>query len=411
MTIENSNDLSRRSYGWGWLVFGYGVIWSLAPLAGYTLLNPLLGRGDSSGVILLYAATAAALAGGLGGTMAMFQRAASSLSAPSGSARPALFTYLLQPLAGLIAGMLSLFLIALPGALLVNYATTRTLALADLAATSTFVALYLLLAWIAGCYQQAALAKIRPARSSSESKALTVPGDPLSSALAPAGIDPDAPFAFKAWFKQRQRLTYWSRTWGLFILFYGLVWLTGLLASLLWSGSLFPAESHSNPPLLNLLAAGWPAALAGGIGGVIGMLYDLYRHISLERDFEPRHPLAYLVLPLTGLVFGGVMYLFIASGYLSYQSLVSQAPAVVDSPMVMTIYLVLGWVAGFRQQSLHGLIWRIIQAVVRFFRAVLSVLSPKLLWDQARRTDALSEIAQQRELFRPVERNTVKRKT
>ncbi|NJN98161.1 MAG: hypothetical protein HC875_30790 [Anaerolineales bacterium] len=135
------------------------------------------------------------------------------------------------------------------------------------------------------------------------------------------------------------------------------------------------------------------------------MLYDLYRRISFTRDFDRQDIVAYLVLPLTGLVLGGAMYLFIASGYFSYKALVSQAPPVVDAPAVITIYLVLGWVAGFRQTALHGLVRRLIQSVISFFRSILSLFSPKLLWDQASRADALSEIAKQRELFRPLDRD------
>jgi hypothetical protein len=146
--------------------------------------------------------------------------------------------------------------------------------------------------------------------------------------------------------------------------------------------------------------------LAGGLGGVVGMLYDLYRHISFKRDFDQQHIIAYLILPLTGLVLGGATYLFIASGYLSFESLVAEAPPVVDAPTVIAIYLVLGWIAGFRQQSLVGLIRRLIQAVISFIRFCLSLISPKLLWDQAKRADAFSEIAQQKqELFKPLDRN------
>jgi hypothetical protein len=223
--------------------------------------------------------------------------------------------------------------------------------------------------------------------------------------VAPTSSDSDTPLVIKAWVEQRRRMLRWSVTWGVFILIYGVIWLIGLLAGLLGSGSLFPTEANDNQPLVNLLAAGWPAVLAGGVGGVIGMLYDLYRRISWARDFDRHHIIAYLILPLTGLVLGGAMYLFVASGYLSLQSVVGEAPPVVDRPTVIAIYLVLGWVVGFRQQSLHGLIRRLVQAVIGFFRFCLSLASPKFLWDQAKRADAFSEIAQQTEVFKPLDRN------
>lgn len=395
--IEDANNLSRRSYGRGWLIFSYGLIWLIILAAGFAFIDNLIPPGDSIPAILLTATTAAAFAGGIGGSAAMLQRLDQQLSTEQNT--PSLFSYALQPPAGLIAGILSLFLVALPGALLVNYAATRTFSLADLAVSSTFVALYLLLAWVAGYQLQGWWGQKRD--SGETTPAAKTPSAPDQ----PSTASPASPLAFQAWAEQRQRMSRWAVTWGVLILIYGVVWLVGLLASLLWSGAIFPAEADDNQPLVNLLAAGWPALLAGGMGGVMGMLYDLYRRISFARDFDRQHILAHLILPLTGLILGGVMYLFIASGYLSFQALVSEAPSTVDAPVVIVIYLVLGWVVGFRQGAIHGLIRRLIQAVMGFFRSGLALVSPKLLWDQASRTDALSEIAQQRELFKPVDRN------
>lgn len=399
--VKDANGEFHPSYGRGWIVLSYGVIWLIALAAGYILVDPFFASGN----ILLAIIFAAALAGGLGGATAMLQRLSHDLLvAPDWPNQP-LFTYFLQPLTGLIAGILSL-LITLPGGLLVNYATTRTLALANLAASSTFVALSLLLAWIAGYYQEAVLAKIRPAAGSPE-KALTTPAKAATNkAPGSNGTLPESPLAFQAWVEQRQRMSHWSLIWGVIVLVYGLVWLVGLVAGFLGSGSLFPAEVEGNRLLVNLLAAGWPAILAGGMGGVVGMFYDLYRHISFEQDFDRQHLIAYPILPLTGLVLGGAMYLFIASGYLSLKSLAGEAPPVVDAPAVIAGYVVLGWLAGFRQQALHGLIRRLIQALTKFVRGSLSGLSPKVLWDQANRDEALSEIARQWELFGPTDRDT-----
>jgi hypothetical protein len=401
--IGNSSDLFRRSYRRGWIIFGYGLIWFILLAGGFTLIQSFLTFDNSLGS-LLGAGLASTLAGGIGGVTAMWQRLARHLAVEQNLHSQSLFSFLLQPLTGLIVGLLSLGLISLPSALLVNYATTRTLAVADLAASSTFVALALLLAWVAGYYQRNWFAK-RPDGDKKEaaSNALiaSVPSSPFSSFPADSASDP--PLPFQVWVKQRQRMIRWSVIWAVFILGYGLAWLIVLLGGFLGSGSLFPTEAQSTLPLVNLLAAGWPAILAGGMGGVIGMLYDLYHRVSFFQNFDRQHIIAYLILPLTGLVLGGAMYLFIASGYLSLKSLLSEAPPTVDAPAVIAIYIVLGWVVGFRQQSLYGLIRRLVQTVIKFLRFCLSLLSPKLLWDQARRGDALSEIAQQRELFRPFE--------
>lgn len=378
---------------WSWLIFGYGLIWLIGLAVGLGLIETFIPSGGSLPTVLLSATAAAALAGGLGGATAMLQRLARDLSAPA--AAPSLISYLLQPLTGLVAGILALFLVSLPGALLINYANTRTLNLTGLAASSTFVALYLLLAWLGGYQLQDWWAKRGTPAASPVTKPAATPEQPA----------PASPLAFQIWAEKQQRMSRWSVTWGVLILVYGVIWLLALLAALIGSNFFFPAPANESQILAALLAAGWPALLAGAIGGVIGMLHDLYRRISFTRDFDRQDIVAYLVLPLTGMVLGGAMYLFIASGYFSYKALVSQAPPVVASPAVITIYLVLGWVAGFRQSALQGLVRRLIQSVIDFFRSLLSLFSPKLLWDQASRADALSEIAKQRELFRPLDRD------
>ncbi len=278
--VKDATGEFHPSYGRGWIILSYGVIWLIALAAGYTLVDPFFASGNNLLAILF----AAALAGGLAGATAMLQRLSHHLLVAQDWPNRSLLTYFLQPLSGLIAGMLSL-LITLPGGLLVNYATTRTLALSSLAASSTFVALSLLLAWIAGYYQEAILAKISPAAGSPE-KALTTPAKTTTNkAPGSNGSLPGSPLAFQAWVEQRQRMSRWSFIWGVIILVYGLFWLVGLVAGFLGSGSLFPVETGDNSLLVNLLAAGWPAILAGGMGGVVGMFYDLYRHISFEQDF------------------------------------------------------------------------------------------------------------------------------
>lgn len=399
---KNANSDLRPASGRGWIVLSYGVICLVVLAAGYTVAGSLFASGVLLGMVFV-----TALAGGLGGATAMLQRLSRHLTVQQEGPDPSLFTYLLQPLTGLMAGLLSLLLITLPGGLLINYATTRSLSLTDLAGSSTFIALSLLLAWIAGYYQEAALAKIRPAARPADSKALTTPVDPATAKTPePAGSVPESPLAFQILVERRQRRNRWSLVWGAVILVYGLIWLVALLAGFLKSGFLFPVEAEGNSPLINLLAAGWPAILAGGMGGVIGMFYDLYRHVSFEQDFDRQHLITYPILPLTGLVLGGAMYLFIASGYLSLKSLFSTAPPTVDAPAVMAGTIVLGWLAGFRQHALHGLIRGLIRALIRFVRGTFSGVSPKVLWSQDERDSALSEVAQQWELFRAAERES-----
>ncbi|NJN98160.1 MAG: hypothetical protein HC875_30785 [Anaerolineales bacterium] len=233
----------------GWLIFGYGFIWFIALAAGFGLIDSFVAPGNSMTAMLLSAAIAAALAGGIGGTTAMLQRLARDSSAPSIS--PSFILYLLQPITGLIAGILSLGLVSLPGALLVNYAVTRTLELTNLAASSTFVALYLLLAWLAGYQLQDWWAKRR--------KPTAVPA--IKTAAIPDLSAPASPLAFQIWAERQQRMSRWSVTWGVLILVYGVIWLVGLLTALV--GSDFSSPLRRRQPTSGRSAGGGLAGSAG----------------------------------------------------------------------------------------------------------------------------------------------------
>lgn len=137
---DDPNDLFRRSYGRGMVVFGYGLVWIITLATAFPQIERLFGADKTTGQILLTATLTSALAGGIGGATAMLQRLAQHLAVEQDFQRQSLLSYLLQPLTGLIAGIISLYLVALPGALLINFAATRTLALAEITAASTFVA-------------------------------------------------------------------------------------------------------------------------------------------------------------------------------------------------------------------------------------------------------------------------------
>ncbi len=423
--MNEATELFHQSYRRGLVIFFYGLVWLGAAAMGLLTPERLFPAGSSITAILLTATWTSALAGGMGGAAALLQRLARNLVTVADFQRQSLLLYFLQPITGLLAGIASLYVVIVPISLLISFAATRTLALDDLSTTSTGVALQILWAGIAGYYQLGGLAKLRSTPASQ-----TPPDSNISKELVPvSGSEPhrridsvlppifdttahadEGPFAFKVWFEQRQEMTHWSLTWGIFIFFYGLVWLVGLIASLLRSGPFFEAQATSSLPAVNLVAAAWVATVAGGIGGVIGMYSYLYQHVSIKQDFHRQHLMSYLVQPVLGLFWGGAIYFFLASGYLSLQSMSDEAPPVVDSPTLMTMQVVLGWLAGFRPNWLPRLVRRVVQPFVSFFRSILPNLSPRLLWDQAARADALADAAQQAELLRPLDRNTVKRK-
>lgn len=419
--MNEATRLFRRSYGRGLVIFLYGLAWLGACAGGLLAADRLFPAGDSLIAVLLMASAASALAGAMGGAAAMLQRLGQNLAVAADFQRHSLLSYLLLPLAGLLAGIASLYLVIVPTSLLINFVATRTFSLNDLAASSTVVALQILLAGIAGYYQLGGLVKLRaatPDYSPLEASALEElePGQQgrLESILPPQFETPadaaEAPFAFKVWFEQRQEIIRWSASWGLFIFFYGLAWLVGLGAVLLKSGSFFEARLAGSVPVAGLMAAAWVAITSGGMGGVIGMYSYLYQHISIKQDFQRQHLMSYLVQPVLGLFFGGAVSFFLASGYLSFQSIAGEAPPVVDSPLLIAAQIVLGWLAGFRPNWLPRLVRRVIQAVVSFLRAAPGRVSPRDIWDQAARADTLSDLAHQAELFRNLDHDSLKRK-
>lgn len=405
-SFGSADEHFRGSYRRGLVVFVYGLIWLAVGYAALLATGQFFPAGDSLLAVLLGALWASAWVGGLAGTAAMWQRLGQSLLVAPNFLEQALLPYFARPLVGLVAGIISLVVVALPATLLINFATTRSLALVDSFSSPTTVAVQLLLASIAGYYLWSGLKQFETTPPPSEVEATSAPPPALTT---PVTSD-EAPLEFKLWAEQRQEMIRWSLTWGLVIFFYGLLWLLALLVSLIGHGSLFVLADDLRQPAVRLASVAWSAIAAGGIGGVMGMFYHLYRHISMQQDFHRQHVMNYLIRPPLGLVFGASVYLFIGSGYLSLASLTATAPPTSDVPFVLALQLVLGWVVGFRPQTLLNLVRWVVQAVKRFFRTVLSVLSPRLLWDKASRADALTEVSQHAELFRPLERNRLRRK-
>jgi hypothetical protein len=401
----SADDRFRQSYQRGFIVFIYGLGWLAVSFAGLWVMGGVFPTSNNLLAVLVRALWSAALVGAIAGATAMLQRLGHSLASALDSWQQSLLAYFLRPILGLIAGVISLVVVTIPATLLINFATTRTLSWADSLTSSTTVALSLLLAAIAGYYLFSGLKQFTTKPAPAEGTSLT-----LAPELTHPSTAEEVPFAFKLWFEQRQEMARWSLRWGLVIFFYGLAWLVGLILSLVWIEPLFNGLAKSSQPVVNLVGDSWPTIVAGGMGGVVAMLGDLYRHTALKQDFHRQQVMSYLVQPVIGLVFGGCIYLFVASGYLSLESLTGIAPAVVDSPTVIALQLVLGWLVGFRPKILLNLVRRVVQAVINFFRSASGLLSTQNLKNRSTRDEALSDFAQQADLFRPFERDSVRRK-
>jgi hypothetical protein len=106
------------------------------------------------------------------------------------------------------------------------------------------------------------------------------------------------------------------------------------------------------------IRAAWFSALAGGIGGVIGILYSLYWHVAYKQDFDRQYVMYYLVQPIMGFVLGSVVYFIITAGFLFANS-----SGMLGTGTATVIQILAGWIAGFRQRLVYELIDKIVQKV------------------------------------------------
>ncbi|GAB4427653.1 MAG: hypothetical protein Kow0031_07710 [Anaerolineae bacterium] len=395
MSESSERDaIFRYSYSRGTVLLLYALGWLAASVGGYVLLDATFAAGGGLAANLLFAAGAAGLAGGVGGATALLTNLSRHVAAEQNLQEQPLGYYWVMPVLGLVAGLLTLLLIAIPAQLIINFATTGQLVLDTTFATATFTALQMVIAWTGGFYQQRGIKRLRAALK-------------LDSP-APASrqkIDPNDPLAWKEWYKYRVEVIRWSYTWGLLALGYNVLWLAGALASLLLLGqtALLNPEAVATETTVAVVLAAWPAVVAGALGGVVAALYRLYRSVSHTQDFDRQDLMFYLVQPPVGAVFGGVIYFLVASGYFSLSPVFSPGvePTIVDSPTVVMIQMALGWLVGFRQEAVNQLTLKLVADIVRFFRVASKFLNPKVWFNQAERNAIWAELGFQREVFTP----------
>jgi len=58
----------------------------------------------------------------------------------------------------------------------------------------------------------------------------------------------------------------------------------------------------------------------GGVGGIVGGLWSLWKHVARDQDFDKQHTMWYLTQPVMGIILGGVIHLLFMAGVLVIQS-------------------------------------------------------------------------------------------
>jgi hypothetical protein len=192
----------------------------------------------------------------------------------------------------------------------------------------------------------------------------------------------------RAMLERKQNTGRWSVIYGYPVLLYDLVWFLLLLGSLLFDYSLavFIADITKTTPIsfsMENIFPLWNTMAWGGIGGVVGSLYSLYWHAAVEQDFDRQYLMWYIVQPIMGIILGGIVYLLLASGFMSVQVLASQAPTVTEvmaNPAIKAFHSVVACIAGFRQRFVYEMLDRIVQ-----------VLTPKPKTKAEREAEAAKE--------------------
>ena len=156
------------------------------------------------------------------------------------------------------------------------------------------------------------------------------------------------------------RLIAYLSTWFVFfmgcIIFFNPIaaWFESIMSSVTLVGML---PINVVPLLFSML---W-----GGIGGIIGGFYSLWRHIAEEQDFDKQYTVWYTLQPIAGLGVGGIIHLVTLAGFLSMFVQVSDNAAAVaqNNQSVLWFPALLAVVAGFRPNFVYSLLGQIIELV------------------------------------------------
>ncbi len=159
----------------------------------------------------------------------------------------------------------------------------------------------------------------------------------------------------KARLRLEEKVRQWSRTRGTWLGIYLVVWLLLLSTLSLLTNRIDTIAQQFVPAWL---AAAFLPGLFGGLGGVVGALWVLIKHIARERDFDPLHTPWYVTNPFLGFALGVITYLLLraSSGLLGADPQVLEGTA----PGLYALCVIVG----FNQNVLWALVDRVIKAIL-----------------------------------------------
>ncbi len=151
------------------------------------------------------------------------------------------------------------------------------------------------------------------------------------------------------------------------LLSYEIIWLAGLGISAFIlpqfvSGQFAPGSSFIPVNIPEFISADDVYTLIstmiwGGLGGVVGAMYSLWRHISVKQDFNPQHSIWYLTQPIMGIPIGAFIFIVLRAGIIvAYEESIP-----FSNPLIIYLF---AWIASFQQNTLYG----VVRQIIKLFR-------------------------------------------
>ncbi|MBN1312112.1 MAG: hypothetical protein JXB30_11900 [Anaerolineae bacterium] len=164
----------------------------------------------------------------------------------------------------------------------------------------------------------------------------------------------------KSRLRLEEKVRQWSRTRGVWLATYLVLWLV-----LLSTGSLTTDRVHTFAMQFvpEWMAETWLPGLVGGLGGVIGALWVLNKHITKKRDFDPIHTMWYVTNPIMGIALGVGTYFIVRGGGWVLTSVAASGDFNLTIPVRLSLYA-LCLIVGFQQNVLWTLVDRFIKAII-----------------------------------------------
>jgi len=168
----------------------------------------------------------------------------------------------------------------------------------------------------------------------------------------------------KMMLERRQRIVQETSSHAYPLMIYEIAWFILLLAGVVFSQPLSSwllavtrmtiADFSVNlqPLLITLI---W-----GGIGGVVGGLWSLWKHVARDQDFDKQHTMWYLTQPIMGVILGGVIHLLFMAGVLIVES-----GATTTTTAVRWFPALVACLAGFRQNFAYEWLDSVARAIGR----------------------------------------------